>query len=418
MAVIVLESLESVAIVGANLAGARVAESLRHRGYSGKVRLIGAEPHLPYERPPLSKEALLDGMANPDSLLIRTRDQWAALDIEIKTGETVTCIEPSLSMLRTASGEEHRGVDVVVLCTGGKNRRLNVSGENLDGVHYLRDIADAAALSESLMPGVRLVVVGGGYIGCEVAASAIILGCDVTVVEAMPHILSRALPPIWSDVIAHEHRRNGVRIRTGATVRQLLGDNRVRAVELDDGSLLEADVVVIGIGMEPSVELGRSLQLNVNGGIVVDEVGRTNHPRVFASGDVTSQPDVWAGAGFRRLESFQNAQEQSDGVAAAILGQEPARRPAPWFWSNQYELNIQTAGTVDDGDDVVVRGSVEDASFSAFHLRNERLVGALAINRGRDVRAAMRLMESGGWVERAELADTSNDLRRIVVRKP
>ena len=413
-----MERLGSVAIVGANLAGARVAESLRHRGYSGKVLLVGAESHLPYERPPLSKQALIEGMTTPDGLLIRTREQWADLDVEIRIGETVTAIEPSLSTLHTASGEEHRGVDVIVLCTGGVTRRLRVPGGNLQGVCYLRDIADAAVLSDSLTPGVRVAVVGGGYIGCEVAASAHTLGCEVTVVEAMPHLLSRALPPMWSELIARHHRHNGVRIRTRAAVRRLHGDDRVRAVELDDGSLLEADVVVVGIGMEPSVELARSLQLSVNGGIVVDEVGRTSHPRVFASGDVTSQPDVWAGSGFRRLESFQNAQEQSDNVASAILGQEPIRRRAPWFWSDQYELNIQTAGIIDAGDDVVIRGNVEDGSFSAFHLRNERLVGAFAINRGRDVRAAMRLIELGGWVDRSELSDTSNDLGRIRVRTP
>lgn len=413
-----MEGLDSVAIVGANLAGARVAESLRHRGYGGEIVLIGAEPHLPYERPPLSKQALLDGLTTPDSLLIRSHEQWAELDVEIRTGETVADIDPSLSSLCVESGYERRGFDVVVLCTGAKNRVLNVPGGNLGGVHYLRDIAEAAALSNSLKPGVQIVIIGGGYIGCEVAASAATLGCDVTILEAMPHVLSRALPPRWSDIIAQEHRQKGVEIRTGTMVRRLVGEDRVRAVELDEGELLEADVVVIGIGTEPSVGLGRSLRLNVQGGIVVDEFGRTSHPRVFASGDVTSQPDVWAGSGLRRLESFQNAQEQSDSVAAAILGQEASRRPVPWFWSDQYDLNIQTAGVVDDGDEVVVRGSVEDDGFCAFHLRNEQLVGAFAINRGREVRAAMRLMESGGRIEPTELADTSNDLRRIRVRQP
>ncbi|MBB3043421.1 NADPH-dependent 2,4-dienoyl-CoA reductase/sulfur reductase-like enzyme [Nocardioides soli] len=233
----------------------------------------------------------------------------------------------------------------------------------------------------------------------------------------MPHILSRALPPRWSDVIAHEHRQKGVQIRISTSVRRFVGDSRVRAVELDDGELLEADAVVVGIGMEPAVELGRSLELKVDGGILVDEAGRTSRPRVFASGDVTIQPDVWTGSGFRRLESFQNAQEQSDSVAAAILDQELPKRPAPWFWSDQYELNIQTAGVVEGGDDVVVRGSVEDGNFCAFHIRHGRLVGTFAINRGRDVRVAMRMMESGVAVVPAELADTSNDLRRVVARQ-
>ena len=412
-----MSNLDSVAIVGANLAGARVAESLRRRGYGGRLLLIGTETHLPYERPPLSKQVLLDALTTPDSLVIRSSEQWGDLGVEVRTGETVAHIDRSLSSLHTDSGEVYSGVDAVVLCTGGRNRVLNVPGGDLEAVYYLRDLEDAAALSTSLKPGARVVLVGGGYIGCEIAASAATRGCSVTVLEAMPHILSRALPSRWSNVIAQVHRQKGVQIRTSASVRQFVGDGRVRAVELDDGELLEADVVVVGIGMEPAVELGRSLELKVDGGIVVDEAGRTSHPRVFASGDVTTQPDIWTGSGLRRLESFQNAQEQSDSVAAAILDQELPKRPAPWFWSDQYELNIQTAGVVEAGDDVVVRGSIEDGSFCAFHLRHERVVGTFAVNRGRDVRAAMRMMESGESVVRAKLADESNDLRRVVARQ-
>ena len=407
--------LDSVAIVGANLAGARVAESLRRRGYGGRVLLIGTEPHLPYERPPLSKQVLLDGLSTPDSLFIRSGEQWADLDVEVRTAETIASIDRSLSSLHTESGEVHSGVDVVVLCTGGRNRILNVPGGDLEAVYYLRDLEDAATLSTALKPGARVVLVGGGYIGCEIAASAVTRGCDVTVLEAMPYILSRALPSRWSDVIAQEHRRKGVQIRASTSVRRFVGDDWVRGVELADGELLEADIVVVGIGMEPAVDLGRSLELKVDGGILVDEAGRTSHPRVFASGDVTIQPDVWGGSGLRRLESFQNAQEQSDSVAAAILDQELPKRPAPWFWSDQYDMNIQSAGVVEDGDDVVVRGSIEDGNFCAFHLRHERLVGAFAVNRGRDVRAAMSMIELGGAVVPAELADTSNDLRRLRV---
>lgn len=412
-----MRDINSVAIVGANLAGSRTAESLRRRGYDGEVLLIGAEPHLPYERPPLSKHVLLSSAPDPDSLLIRSHEQWADLDIRIRTGETIARIDPSLSSLHTEPGSIHHPVDVVVLCTGGRNRILDVPGGDLDGIHYLRELEEAVALSAVLQPGVRVIILGGGYIGCEVAASAATCGCDVTVLEAMPRVLSRALPSEWSDVIAREHRRNGVKIRTNTTVRRFVGDARVRAVEIDDGELFEADIIVVGIGIEPAIELGRSLKLELRNGIVVDRDGRTSHPRVFAAGDVTNQPDIWAGTGFRRLESYQNAQEQADSVAAAILAQQAPKRPAPWFWSDQYELNIQTAGVVEEGDDVVVRGSIEHCNFSAFHFRNERLVGAFAVNRGRDVRSAMRMMEMGGFVAPAELADASIDLRQIAVKR-
>lgn len=411
-----MKDLEKVIVVGANLAGARVAEALRTRGFVGQITLIGSEAYLPYERPPLSKQFLMDGEVTVDRLMIRSPQQWDDIDVQIQTAETVTGVDASTSTVSTAAGKLYRDVDAVVLCTGGRNRRLEVPGVDLAGVQYLRDLNDAASLAIFLRNGGRVVIVGGGYIGLEVAASASILGCAVTVVETAPSVLSRALPARWSAVIAAEHRRRGVEIHTGTSVRRFIGNGRVRGVELDDGTVLDADVVVIGVGMEPAVELAESTALETRGGIVVDAGGRTSNPRIFASGDVTVQPDLWGGRGLRRFESFQSAQEQSDAVAAAILGQPLPKRPVPWFWSDQYELNIQTAGdTSSDKSEVVVRGVPEDQSFVAFHVRNSRMVGVFGLNSGREVRAAMKLIDSGTQVQSALLSDPSVDLRHLPI---
>lgn len=409
-----MKELETITVVGASLAGARVAEALRNRGFVGAITLIGSEAYLPYERPPLSKQFLMDGDVTIDRLIIRSPHQWDEIDVRIQTDETVTRVDASTSTVSTAAGHVYRDVDAVVLCTGGRSRLLDVPGVDLAGVQQLRDLDDAASLAVFLRSGGRVVIVGGGYIGLEVAASASILGCGVTVVETAPSVLSRAIPRRWSAIIAAEHRRRGVEIRTSTSVRRFIGDGHVRAVELDDGTMLEADVVVIGVGMEPAVELASSAALETRGGIVVDAGGRTSNPHIFASGDVTVQPDLWGGSGLRRFESFQSAQEQSDAVAAAILGQRLPRRPVPWFWSDQYDLNIQTAGdTSSDASEVVVRGDPEDQSFVAFHVRNERMVGVFGLNRGRDVRAAMRLIDSGTPIDSELLSDPSVDLRRL-----
>ena len=399
------------AIVGASLAGLRAAEALRVRGFDGRIVLIGAEPHAPYERPPLSKAVLL-GNASIDSLTLR-RD-WDEIDVELITGDPVIDIDASTQELTLGSSARIRA-DKVLLATGGRPRDIGLPGADLDGVFTLRDLDEAVRLRSRLAAGCRVVVIGGGFIGLEVAASAHTLGCDVTVVEAATVPLARGLGPQWGAFIAGQHIERGVRIGTGVGVSRLSGSGRVEQVVLDDGTVLAADVVVVGVGMVPRTELADRLDLKVNGGIVVDAQARTTNPSVFAAGDVTVQPS-WRGDRLVRYESFQNAQEQAAVAAAAMLGEESPSREAPWFWSDQFDMNIQTAGDLGRSDEVVLRGDRDALSFAAFHVRGNRVAGVFAVNRGKEVRAGMKLMEGDIPVETDDLLDESVDLRRLAKR--
>jgi 3-phenylpropionate/trans-cinnamate dioxygenase ferredoxin reductase subunit len=406
-----------IAVVGANLAGGRAAEALRRRGFAGRIVLFGDEPHAPYERPPLSKQALDTGTEFEPAWL-RTAQQWDEIDVELATSERVTGLWPAVRTLETGSGRTLRA-DLILLATGGRSRPLGIAGEKLPGVHHLRTHADAMLLRGALTAGSRVVVVGGGFIGTEVAASAIKAGCDVTVVEFGQTILQRGLGRRWGRYLEQVHTAQGVRIVTGRGVVALHagGHGRVGQAELDDGQRLDADVVVIGVGLLPAVELATSAGVTVaDGGIVVDQGAATSTGGIWAAGDVTVQP-VNGRTGLIRLESWQNAQDQADVAAAGMLGQPLPKRSVPWFWSDQYGLNIQIAGELGDAGDTAddryaIRGDTASSSWLAFHLRNGHIRGVLGLNRGRDVRAAMRLIERGALVRADELADESVDLRR------
>jgi 3-phenylpropionate/trans-cinnamate dioxygenase ferredoxin reductase subunit len=395
-------------IVGASLAGLRAAEALRSRGFDGGVVLIGEEKHAPYERPPLSK-AVLHGTVGLDSLTLRT--EWDDIDVEFIAGDRAVDIDADLKEVVLASSTRIKA-DKVLLATGGRPVDISLPGSDLEGIFTLRDIDEALQLAPLLTSGVRLVVVGGGFIGLEVAASARMLGCDVTVVEAATVPLARGLGPDWGGFIAEHHLMRGVRVGTGVGVKEFRGSTRVQEVELEDGTVLEADVAVVGVGMTPRTELATGLGVKVDGGIVVDAGARTSNPNVFAAGDVTVQPS-WTGDRLVRYESFQNAQDQGAVAAAVMLGHEPPRREPPWFWSDQFDLNIQTAGELGGADEVIVRGDRDGSSFAAFHLRRDRVAGVFAVNRGRDVRAGMKLMEADLPVTVDELIDESVDLRRL-----
>ena len=344
------------------------------------------------------------------------RNDWDDLDVELITGDGVAAISAGQRRLELNSGTSLRA-DKILLATGGRCLRLDVPGADLTGVHTLRELEDATCLRGELLPGAKVVVVGGGFIGLEVAASARTLGCDVTVVEAASVPLSRGLGSTYGTFVAEQHIARGVRVGVGVGVRAILGVDRVVGVELDDGMVLPADVVVVGIGIVPRTELAVGLGIEVHQGIVVDAAARTANPAVFAAGDVTVQP-AWRGNRLVRYESYQNAQEQAAVAAASMLGRAAAVRDVPWFWSDQFDLNIQIAGDVGDPDEVAVRGERDAFSFIAFHLRAGTVSGAFAINRGKDVRAAMKLIAAGVAVTAEELMDKSVDLRRLARQAP
>jgi 3-phenylpropionate/trans-cinnamate dioxygenase ferredoxin reductase subunit len=399
---------ESFAIVGASLAGARAAQALRKKGFDGRIHLIGAELHSPYDRPPLSK-GVLAGTLTVADIALQPDSYWAEQQIDLVLGQPVVSLHPHERQVELANGKR-LGADKVLLCTGGRARALNVPGSELQGVHYLRSIDDSQAIKAYLSPGARLVVVGAGFIGAEVAASARSLGCDVTLLEIARVPLWRVLGEEMGHIYARIHRDHGVRLLTGVGIDEILGDATVRQVLLTDGSTIPADVVVIGVGIEPETDLAANVGAEIGNGIVVNEFCETTIAGVYAAGDVANHPNAIIGERVR-LEHWQNAQNQAVAAASAMLGHRERFCEVPWFWSDQYDLNLQVAGHPRASDEIVWRGSSDDSAFSAFYLRDGVVRAVLGVNRPRDVRAGMDLISASAAVPADALRDESTDLR-------
>ena len=393
---------ERVVIVGAGQAGAQVAISLRQLGFAGEVVLLGDEPAPPYQRPPLSK-ALLSGEMAPERTLIRSQAYYAKSAIELRLSSTVERILADRHAVVLAGGEE-LPYDVLVLCTGTGARRLALPGAGLAGVFYLRTLADAARIRAAAGDGRRAVIVGGGYIGLEVAASLTKLGCEVAVVEALERVMSRVVAPPVSDFFAREHAAHGVEILTGTAVAALDGEGRVSAVLTRDGRRLPGELVVIGVGAVPNDALARAAGLMVDNGIVVDEAGRTSAAAIYAAGDVTSHPNALFERRVR-LESVHNAMAQAKVVAQAIMGQPARYAEVPWFWSDQYDLKLQIAGLGTADDELILRGDPAARAFTCLHLRAGRLVALDCVNRGADFLAGQKLIRQARPLDRARAAD-------------
>lgn len=399
-----------IVIVGANLAGGRAAETLRKEGFEGRVVLIGEEPDRPYERPPLSKD-VLEGITAADSTYLRDEGWYAEQRIEVRLGVRATRLDPAGSV--DLDSGESIPFDACLLATGSRLRKLPVPGADLAGVVYLRTLRDALALEEALRARPRVVVVGAGFIGLEVASSARFRGCEVTVLEALELPLARVLPPDVARVLADLHTGEGVELRLSEGVDRFDGAGRVEAVISSAGRRYEADLVVVGVGVAPADELARDAGIACDDGIVVDGSCRTAHPNVFAAGDVARHPNPILGRTIR-VEHFQNAQDQGVAAARAMLGAPVAFGQVPWFWSNQFHHNLQTLGHAPPHAGLVVRGSLAGRSFTAFQLDGERIIGAIAMDRPRDIAAARRLIERGVATDRATLADEDADLRTLL----
>ena len=393
---------ERVVIVGAGQAGAQVAVSLRQLGFGGKITLLSEERQPPYQRPPLSK-AYLSGEMPLERTWLRSEGYYAKHGIDVCLGVRVAQI---LRDERAVICEDDRQLnyDALVICTGTAARRLPVPGVDLPGVFYLRTLADADRIKAAVHHGVTAVIIGGGYIGLEVAASLRKLGCTVTVVEALERAMNRVVALPVSSFFAAEHARRGVAIVTSAAVALLEGDAHVERVVCVDGRVFSADLAVIGIGAVPNDELAREAGLEVANGVVVDAFGRTSDPAIFAAGDVTNHPNALF-ARRLRLESVHNAMEQAKAVARAIAGQPQPYADVPWFWSDQYDLKLQIAGVGDPDDELIIRGDPESRAFSCLHLRGGRLVAIDCINRGGDFLAAKKLIAEARAVDRAQAAD-------------
>jgi 3-phenylpropionate/trans-cinnamate dioxygenase ferredoxin reductase subunit len=394
-------------IVGANLAGGMAAAVLRKEGFDGRLVLIGTEPHPPYERPPLSKE-YLRGEQSFEEGLVRPAGWYAEADIETRFGTEVERIDPRDKAVVLAGGERIR-CDGLLLATGGRPRRL--LGEPTERILYLRSVEDADRLRSHLVAGRHLLIIGGGFIGAEVAASARRLGVEVTITARGPLLraLGREVGQLYSEI----HRDEGVKLRTGEGVESIKETGGSVVVHTSSGAALEGDAVVIGVGMQPNVELAEAAGVGVANGILVDEFCRSDVEGIYAAGDVANHYHPVFGRRIR-VEHYDNALKQGAAAARNMLGKAEVFDDPHWFWSNQYDYNLQYAGFADEWDELVVRGSLKARNFIAFYLKGGVILAALGINRGRDVRRAMKVIQAKAAPDPALLGDEEIDLRTFV----
>jgi 3-phenylpropionate/trans-cinnamate dioxygenase ferredoxin reductase subunit len=384
--------MEHVVIVGAGHGGSQVAASLREEGYEGRITLVSDERVPPYHRPPLSKAFLKDKAVGPQSL--RGPNFYSDHAIVLLLETRATALDLAACRVRLSSGE-HLDYSHLVLALGGRSRRLEAPGANFEGVHSLLSLTDAEALRAGLGEAKEAVVVGGGFIGMEVASTAAQLGVKTTVIEATPRVLGRSVAPLISDHMRARHQTWGVEIITGEGLAAVEGEGRrARGVVTSAGRRLAASLVVIGVGMAPNVELARECGLAIDNGIVVDEHLRTADPRVFAIGDCASYPH-WAAGRRLRLESVQNATDQGRAVAKAIVGRGEPYRAAPWFWSDQQHIKLQMVGLSFEADDYIISGDRDGDRFSVFHFGGERLLAIDSINNGAEHMLGRRMLAAG-----------------------
>ncbi len=402
-----------VLIVGAGHAGGSCGAILRQYGFTGQITVLGDEPVAPYQRPPLSK-AYLKGDAGIDTLKLKPNTFYAQQNIDLRLGVTVTTIYAKEKRVSIAGGTDEP-YDVLVLATGARARKLPVPGADLRNVHDLRTAADSDRLKAAIANGGHVAVVGGGYIGLEVAASARSLGARVTIVEREARVLARVACKELSSFFEAYHRAKGVDILTGASVTRLMGDanGAVHAIEVD-GRILACDAAVIGVGAHAADELARAAGLACENGIVVDADARTSDPHIFAIGDVTRRPMPLYGHRMFRLESVPNALEQAKQAASAIVGRAAPAPEVPWFWSDQYDIKLQIAGVPFDAETIVVRGDPAKAKFAVFHASKGRILAVEAVNAIPEFMVGKQLIASGATVDPTRLADTTIAMKQMV----
>jgi 3-phenylpropionate/trans-cinnamate dioxygenase ferredoxin reductase subunit len=394
--------ISTVLIVGGGQAGAQAIDTLRREGFAGRLVLISDEDMLPYQRPPLSKKFLAGEMA-ADRLLFRHRAFYDEHAVELKLGVRAMRIEPSARRVALSSGEEIR-YDRLLLCLGALPRRLGCPGSDLPGAHYLRNVNDAAAIQKGLTPGARVVIVGGGYIGLEIAATARSMGCSVAVLEMADRVMNRVVASNVSEYFAHEHRTQGVKIICNTRVVRFEGNGRVERVVCADGSVYPAELLVVGVGVIADTQLALDAGLACENGVVVDETCRTSDPAIFAAGDCTSyfSPRYQSRV---RLESVDNAFEQSKVAALNILDRPAVYDRVPWFWSDQYDNKLLIVGLSQGHDQQLTRGDPATRSFSVCYLKGGELLAVEAINHSKDYMAARRLIPERVHPNLDKLAD-------------
>jgi len=402
---------EAFAIVGASLAGGAAAVTLREEGFDGRVILIGEEPQPPYERPPLSKEYLRGEQPFEDAL-VRPLDFYASNDIETHFRTRATRVDPVEKTVELFDAERVR-YDKVLIATGSRNRRFPIPGLDLEGVYDLRTVEDCDGIRKEIGPGRRAAVVGMGFIGSEISSSLRQLGVEVVVIEGGKVPLYRVLGEEVGRVMEHIHRDHGVEMIFEDRVSGFEGTDRVQRIATQSGRQIDCDFAVVGVGVEPVTDVVAGSGIEVDNGIVVDEYCRTNVDGVFAAGDVTNHYHPI----FRqrmRVEHWHNALNQGAAAARNMMGVASVYDEIHWFWSDQYDHNLQYAGFHRDWDELVVRGSLEDRDFIAFYVKDGVVAAAVGMNRGRDVRRAMALIKGRAAADTTQLRDENIDLRKLV----
>lgn len=399
-----------VVIVGGGHAGAHAAMTLRDRGFAGSILLIGDEAFLPYDRPSLSKAYML-GSITIERMLLRDADYWAQRGIDIALDRTATALDAAARTLALSDGRTI-GFGHAILATGGAVRRLSCPGADLPGIHTVRSLVNVDAIRAALRPGMRVVIVGAGYVGLEAAAVLAELGHRVTVVEAQDRVLARVTGPTLSDYVAAKHRAHGVDIVLNAQVTAIEGDGHVEAVLLQSGQRLPADMVIVGIGITPRMELAQAAGLACDGGIIVDECGRASGSAIFAIGDCARHPNAYAG-GLWRLESVQHALASAEVVADTIMATPRAYDALPTFWSDQYDMRIQSAGLLTGPADPVIRGDPATGSFSIFYMQQGAVIAMDAVNAPKDFMGGRALVQARARLAPERLADTQVPVRQL-----
>ncbi len=404
-----------VVIVGAGQAGGRAALLLREKAYPDPIRLIGEESEFPYERPPLSKGCLTGERALSDCYLADTL-KYEQSGIEVELNSRVTDINLDMRTVVTSEARFHE-FDKLVLATGGVNRGLNIPGSDLDGIFQLRNSADANKIASRLKPGARIMIVGGGFIGLEIAAAAIKKSCRVTLVELSAGLLSRVLPGSVSETIARIHQQKAVKLLLSEQVSSFFGNDAVESVKLYSGKNIDVDCVIVGIGLMPNVDLAERASLEIGNGIVCNALCQTSNPKVYAIGDCSCAYNNRLQT-HQRLESWQNAEQQAEVAASHICGEEKPLKSVPWFWSDQYEYNLQIAGEFNSADDLIVRQQASKNEILAFSVRGESIKGAVSIAVGmklaKELRMAQMIMENDKSVSREDLQNSDVSLKEIL----
>ena len=404
--------MNEIVVIGSGQAAIQTVMSLKRNEFTGSIKVIGEEDHLPYQRPPLSKDFLLEEY-KPERVSLKKKEFYEENGVDLILGKRAESIDTILKEI-TLSDENKIRYDQLVIATGSRVRKLNVPGSDKKGIYYLRDLDDANALKQRLKKNKKMVIVGAGYIGLEVASVAASLGVEVTVIEMANRVMNRTVDPMISSYYQKLHESHGVKIHLDNGLKAFEGGDSVNAVLCSDGLILEADLVVIGAGVLPNQEIAIEAGLECNNGIMVNEFGETSTAHVYACGDCTNHPNKGLNTRLR-LESVHNAMEQSKTVANTIMGNKEPYDQVPWFWSDQYDHKLQLVGISGDHDEVVMRGLESEQKFLLFYLKNSELIAVNAINSSKEFLICRKLVANKVKISSDVIKDQSVNLNDLLL---